>query len=192
MMRFTLSLLAFGLFVASILSMLGYSLPAHVKPVYANKPVTALTSCTVKIIFDGDTFGCDLNNDKRIQSPEEHIRMLGIDTPEMHYSKKNKTGKNQPYALEATRYVEELTLNKTVYLEFDQEKYDTHDRILAYVYLDPERKTMLNERLLDEGFATLMFIRVNRRYEPEFDQLAQQAQAKHRKIWSLPSSVSQN
>jgi endonuclease YncB( thermonuclease family) len=66
-------------------------------------------ACHVLTVYDGDTLGCDLNGNGRIERPQEEVRLLGIDTPEMHYSRKNPTygsanPTDEPYAKEASRW----------------------------------------------------------------------------------------
>jgi len=41
-------------------------------------------------VFDGDTFAADLNGDGRIAAPGEHVRLLYVDTPELHPSPKGQ------------------------------------------------------------------------------------------------------
>lgn len=180
MTRFTLGLMALFLFVASVVSVLEIPKPSSAAP----KPqLPKLTTCVVKVVYDGDTFGCDMDRDGRVTAQREHVRMLGIDASEMYYSRKNKTGKNQPYAAEATRLVERLTMNQKVYLETDQQPLDKYNRTLAYVYLDGDRKTMLNQLLLEKGLAKILFIGKNRRYEAPFTQQESQARARHTGLW---------
>ena len=60
------------------------------KPQDTPPPELARTACFVRVVFDGDTIGCDLDANGTIENPAEHVRMLGIDTPEMHYSLRKK------------------------------------------------------------------------------------------------------
>ncbi len=183
MIRFTLSILAIGLFIAAVLSVMGYTLkPGPGASGHGARPLIS-GSCVVRRIYDGDTIGCDMNGDGWINGPEEHIRLIGIDAPEMYYSPKNKSGVNQPYAEDATNLVKSETLTRRVYLEYDQDRIDKYHRILAYVYLDPQGQTMLNAQLLQRGLAKLMFIGANRRYEAEFETIKREAQAQHLGIW---------
>jgi micrococcal nuclease len=175
MTRFTLVLVGLALFVASLLAVMGYT-PRN--PAETLAEGQDLFACRVLEIYDGDTLGCDLDGSGKIDHQDEKVRLLGIEAPEMHYSRKNTTGKNEPFAAEAKALVKQSTLRRTVYLEFDQHRYDKYDRTLAYVYLDPEAKTMLNRMLLEQGLATVLFIGVNRRYEPDFIQIQQAARGK--------------
>lgn len=180
MAKLTITLVALILFAASLITVFGNT-KAPYQSAYQSTP---LTTCQVKVVYDGDTFGCDLDKNGKINGQEEHIRMIGIDSAEMHYSRKNQSGQDQPFAKEATQFVEQAILNRSVYLEFDQERFDTYNRTLAYVYLDAKRKQMLNQALLEKGLAKVFFIRVNRRYEPEFVQTEGLAQAKRLNFWA--------
>lgn len=150
----------------------------------------ALQSCRVLKIFDGDTLGCDLNGNHRIERPDELVRLIGIDAPEMHYSKKNKTGLDQPYAVEAMRLIETTALRQTVYLESDHRQRDRYGRVLAYIYLTPTDPVTLNERLLSAGYAVLLFIPPNEKYRNRFEEKLAQAQQHHQGLWRtvLPKS----
>ncbi len=166
-----------------MLSVLGYSLPNHANA----RPGASLESCRVIVVYDGDTFGCDFNGNHRIDGQDEHVRMLGIDATEMHYSRKNKAGKDQPYALAAKAFVSRTALRKTVYLERDIKPFDKYHRRLSYVYLDRNRKTMLNIRLLEHGLARVLFLGPNRRHEPAFIAVERQARKQHLNLWKTAS-----
>jgi micrococcal nuclease len=149
---------------------------------------SARTPCRVLTVYDGDTLGCDLNRDGRIERPEEEIRLLGIDTPEMHYSHKNPTygtahPQDEPFAPQASRWMETHAEHKTVYLEFDRRRQDKYGRTLAYVYpgtLDP---VSLNEGQLAEGYATILFIGQNRLHEQRFRQVEALARQRKLGVW---------
>jgi micrococcal nuclease len=139
--------------------------------------------CKVLTINDGDTLGCDLNQNGHLEAPQERVRLIGIDAPEMSYSRKNKTGQNQPYALEATNYLKENTLYKTVYLEQDDVLVDKYGRQLAYIYPSATAKRSFNETLLALGYAVTLFIPPNTRYQSSFEHTFAQAQAQHLGLW---------
>lgn len=122
---------------------------------------TERKSCYVLTVYDGDTLGCDLNNNHRVDPPEEQIRLLGIDTPERHYSKKNKTGVDAPMSVEASQFTEAQALHRTIYLESDLKTHDRYGRSLAYVYLSADAEDTLNEALLKNGLAKMLFIPPN-------------------------------
>jgi micrococcal nuclease len=87
----------------------------------------------VKRVIDGDTIV--VNNDT-------HIRLLGINTPE----------KGEKYYQEAKDFLNNLTLNKTVKLEYGKDKTDLYGRTLAYIILDEKN---INIEQVRNGFANL-------------------------------------
>lgn len=144
--------------------------------------------CKVLTVYDGDTLGCDLTGDGQITRPHEEIRLLGIDTPEMHYSKKNRTygsaqPTDEPFAKEASGWLVRHALRKTVFLEFDHRKADRYGRKLAFVYLTRDAQTSLNAELLRLGYARLLFLGKNRLYEREFKAIEQEARLYRRGLW---------
>ena len=144
----------------------------------------ARTPCVLLKVYDGDTVGCDLNGDHWIDNPGEHIRLLGIDAPEMHYSKKNKTGVDQPFALEATNWISRY-LRQTLYLEFDTRRIDRYGRLLAFIYTTPKAEVSLNEMLVSDGLAVTMFIPPNHKYDDRLQELSAQACHLHKGLWRL-------
>lgn len=157
------------------------------------------TSCKVLKVFDGDTVGCDLNNNQKLEKPKETIRLLGIDTPEMHYSKKNKNYQgslkvDEPFAKRSGQWTRQKLLNQFVALEFDQVRHDKYRRTLAYIYLckkvapcslkESVYPLSINEMLLRKGFAKVLLMGKNRRYEHRFVKAERLAQTNKDGIWS--------
>jgi len=116
----------------------------------------------VSKVYDGDTV---LLGDGR------RVRYLGINTPEYQ----------EPFYLKAKRFNESLTLGKEIRLEFDQERTDGYDRILAYVYVGNQ---MVNARLVAEGLAHAFFIGPNRKHNALLLQAQAAAKEKKSGIWS--------
>jgi micrococcal nuclease len=85
----------------------------------------------VERIIDGDTI---------VMNDNTHIRLLGINSPE----------KNEPYNIEATNFLSNLILNKTVTLEYGKDRTDLYGRTLAYVILDGKN---INVEQIKNGFA---------------------------------------
>ncbi len=180
MIRATLVLIGIFLFGITILSVTGITVRRNAMPEPAQPKLTA---CRVLTIYDGDTLGCDLNGDGKIKGQREHVRMLGIDAPEMHYSRKNTTGRDMPYAAEATRLLKQTTQGKLVYMEYDRQRLDKYNRTLAYVYQDKARQRMLNRELVEKGYAKVLFLGKNRRYETDFQTRQSIAQRQNLGIW---------
>jgi len=121
----------------------------------------------VKKVYDGDSI--ELEDGRR-------IRYLGVNAPEFQ----------EPFYLKAKRLNESLVLGREVRLEFDQERADRYDRILAYVYVGDQ---MVNAKLIQQGMAHAFFIGSSRRHNALLLRL--QAGAKQRKvgIWSARGGV---
>jgi len=105
------------------------------------------------------------------------VRYIGIDTPETHHPMKGveRAGKE---ASEANR---KLVDGKTVRLEFDVQEQDRYGRLLAYVYL--EEGTFVNAWLVENGYAVVMTIPPNVKYEALFRKLQREAREAGRGLW---------
>lgn len=147
-------------------------------------------ACRVLNVYDGDTIGCDLNKDGQIERPDEEIRLLGIDTPERSYSRKNLSYRtahptDEPYAKESSEWMEHQVFGKTVYLEYDLRRNDRYGRTLAFVYPSRQAKTSLNLQAIQLGYAKMLFLGKNRLYEDQFQQAEQKAQDAKVGLWGL-------
>jgi endonuclease YncB( thermonuclease family) len=150
--------------------------------------------CRVLTVYDGDTIGCDLDGNGKIERPQEEIRLLGIDTPERSYSRKNPTygtshPTDEPYAKASSEWMERQVSGKSVYLEYDLRQSDRYGRTLAFVYPSATAKKSLNEQAVTAGYAMMLFLGKNRLYEDQFIQAEQQARQAKRGLWGLPSAA---
>ena len=121
----------------------------------------------VKRIVDGDTIL--LANGRR-------VRYIGINTPETKHPYKGIEHMGE----EASLYNKKLVGQKWVRLEFDIEKIDKHDRLLAYVY---QGDTFVNAELVRNGYAEVYFIPPNIKYQELFFRLQRQARENKRGLW---------
>jgi micrococcal nuclease len=69
----------------------------------------------------------------------------------------------------AQEYMHSLLNNQQVRLEFDVERFDNYNRVLAYVYLMDN--TMINLTLLEKGYAKTMPIEPNTKYADIFSKM---------------------
>ena len=141
---------------------------------------------TVVSVTDGDTVDV-----RMADGSTDTVRLLGVDTPEVH-------GPTDPTEFEgvpnttaaraclravgenATEFTAGIVADRAVTLELDSvaDRRGGYDRLLAYVY---QGETHLNERLLEEGYARV--------YVTEFTQLerfrdaASTARAADRGVW---------
>ncbi len=137
----------------------------------------------VRRVIDGDTLQLETG---------ERVRLIGIDTPEMHESDKlyrdsHRTGEDirtiQELGRRAYEFTKKLVEGKRVSLEFDVEKHDKYGRLLAYVYLKKDG-TFVNAQIIQEGYASLMTIPPNVKYADLFLKLYQEARKNKRGLWN--------
>ncbi|MCZ6628434.1 MAG: thermonuclease family protein [SAR324 cluster bacterium] len=97
----------------------GQTLTLHAPPAYVN---------------DGDTFEADLSGNGRLEFPQERVRLLFVDTPELHDSYK---GRNMRFGLPAKAFLESMLARPPVTLIFDaRRRFDTYGRSLALLRAD--------------------------------------------------------
>lgn len=130
---------------------------------------------TVTRVVDGDTIEISPAIDGITD-----LRLIGVDTPET----KKPNCQIQPYGPEASSFTQTQLGGRQVGLEFDVEKTDRYDRLLAYVY--PPDGSMFNETLLEEGYARVATFPPNTRYVQRFETAEAGAEAAGLGIWSLP------
>jgi micrococcal nuclease len=135
----------------------------------------------VKRVVDGDTLKL---------SDGSAIRLIGVDTPEYHYS--NKLARDASRSREdvkaiqalgerAYEFTKGLAGGRTVRLEFDVVKRDKYGRLLAYVYLDDG--AFLNAKIIEEGYGQVMTIPPNVKYSALFLKLQREAREAGRGLW---------
>ena len=113
----------------------------------------------VSRVVDGDTLAILLNGHA------EKIRLIGVDTPELHESEKlhrdaQRSGQDiaqiQALGRQASDFVKTIVhTGDKVSLEFDQQERDRYGRLLAFVWLADGR--MLNEVIICAGHSFLAF-----------------------------------
>jgi len=131
-----------------------------------------------------------VDGDTLVLENSERVRLIGIDTPEMHESNKlNRDAQRSGQDVEAIKqlgresyeFTKKLVEGKRIRLEFDVERFDKYKRILAYVYL--EDGTFLNAKIVGEGYASLMTYPPNVKYADEFSKLYREAREAKRGLW---------
>ncbi len=132
-------------------------------------------------VVDGDTL--KLENGVR-------VRLIGIDTPEMHDSSKldkdsRRSGEDKSVIKRLGRqsyeFTRKLVEGKYVTLEFDVEKRDYYGRLLAYAYL--KDRTFVNAEIVKQGYASLLTYPPNVKYADLFLRLYQEARQNRRGLW---------
>lgn len=140
------------------------------------------TDILVKRVVDGDTL---------LLEDGERVRLIGIDTPEMHESKKlyrdaqhskQDISAIQKLGRQSYEFTKKLAEGKHISLEFDVEKRDRYNRILAYVYLK-DGGTFVNAEIVKQGYASLMTFPPNVKYADLFQSLYREARENRRGLW---------
>jgi micrococcal nuclease len=120
----------------------------------------------------------------------QRVRLIGIDTPEMHTSEKlyrqarrSKTDiqKIMELGRRAYQFTRNLVGGKRVRIEFDVEKYDKYGRLLGYIYL--KDGTFVNAKIVQEGYASLLTIPPNVKYVDLFRELYRESRENNRGLW---------
>jgi len=133
----------------------------------------------VSRVFDGETI--------RVLTTTgvvENVRYIGIDAPGPTPS--------DCFGPEATLYNRDLTLNRSVWLEFDELERDDAGNLMAYVYLDSEGQSMVNAIMLSQGLARTIDpseASPNLRYSGLFGQLQSAAEAEAIGLWNACPAV---
>ncbi len=119
---------------------------------------------------DGDTLLLD---------DHTRLRLLGVDTPETV----KPDWPVERFGPEAHDFTSAHVAGRRVRLEFDKERHDKYDRVLAYVYLDD---WLLNEELIRAGLGKAI---TNHPYSEamkrRFRAAQDEARRARRGIWSV-------
>ncbi len=125
-------------------------------------------------VVDGDTIVVNIEGNDR------NIRLIGIDAPESVADEDYK--ENTEEGRLASQYTSQLLDGKKVYLEYDKELYDSYGRKLCYVYLK-DGNTLVNEVILENGYARTMTIEPNVKHEKRLSAAEQKAQKDGAGLW---------
>lgn len=146
--------------------------PVAPPPPPSPPPPTSLpvkqTARVVRVI-DGDTIEVD------IQGRRYRVRYIGVNAPEA----------NQPLGPEATVKNRELVEGKTVLLEKDVSETDRYGRLLRYVWVGT---LLVNAELVRLGYAQVMTMPPDVKYQQILLSAQREAQANHRGLWASPPS----
>jgi micrococcal nuclease len=128
----------------------------------------------VEWVIDGDTIDID------IAGREERVRLIGIDTPELH----TETGEPECMAREAREFTASLVPSGTeVRLERDVVGRDDYGRLLAYLYRRDD-DVLINELIVAGGYARPLTIAPNDAHRDRFVAAAHAAEAADIGLWS--------
>ena len=139
--------------------------------------LTAMDKVRIDRVVDGDTFIV-----YRKDRPQR-LRLIGLDAPES-YSHHDPDLRTHP-GESVSRIVEAWLDGREVYLQFDKEKHDPYERLLAYMWLDEH--TMVNEVLVRQGLVWQHRYPPNTRFNDYFEELEALAKNQGRGIWGNAS-----
>ena len=123
-------------------------------------------------VIDGDTV--ELEYEGALTS----VQLIGVNAPETVHPGKPV----EPYGKEATAFLQKLLLYKFVYFEFDRNKRDRYDRLLAYVYRDSD-DLFVNVELIRQGYGKTD-ARFPFKYMKLFQYHESQARTARKRLWS--------
>lgn len=129
-----------------------------------------LEEATVVDAVDGDTV------DVRLDHRTERVRLIGVDTPELH----DPRPAVRQLAREAARFTRTHLVGRRVGLELDVQTHDRYGRLLAYVWSSGR---LYNLVLLEEGYARVLTVPPNVRYAERFLACERLSRAERRGLW---------
>jgi micrococcal nuclease len=108
-------------------------------------------------------------------------RVIDWDTLELSTGEKVRLiGPVEAFGKEASAFAKQLVEGKQVRLEFDVQRRDQYQRLLAYVYVG---EVMLNAELVRQGYAQVATFAPNVKYQGLFLKLQQEAREAKRGLW---------
>lgn len=164
-----IGLLALLLSAISISTLPAQTLDLQTKQAGSTPPTTpTLIEARVIKVIDGDTI---------ILEDGSRVRLIGIDTPEIG------DASHQPecYARRAADLARSLVEGKVVRLEKDTSDKDKYNRFLRYVWIGD---TMVNNYLVQNGFAVSLTIPPDVRYSTKLKESENQARSGALGLWS--------
>ncbi|MDP2156119.1 MAG: thermonuclease family protein [Nitrospirota bacterium] len=125
-------------------------------------------SVYIEKVVDGDSV------EANIRGKKEQIRFIGIDAPELS---------QKPWGKRSRKFLEELISASgwQVRIEYDVEKRDKYDRILAYLWGRDHK--LINEEMLSNGYAVLFTFPPNVKHVDRLKAAQVIARENKRGIW---------
>jgi len=136
-------------------------------------------------VIDGDTIEVTLNG------RTESVRLIGIDTPEIHSENEPEYFQGVPetregekclekWAEKSTDYVEKRLDTENVRISYEGDRRDQYGRLRAHVYL-PGSEDTLNYELVKKGYANVFPVEFEQR--EEFQEAEKRAIGKEQGLW---------
>ncbi len=126
-------------------------------------------------VHDGDTISIRVSGFAKLPIKTERVRLIGIDAPEL---------RQEPWGWLAKKQLKKLISESdwVVNVEFDVEQRDKYGRLLGYLWGKDGR--MINETMLESGYAVLFTLPPNVKYAGRFTAVQKRAKAARAGIWS--------
>ena len=149
------------------------------------KPYIIRTIICLLFIFSPQTSSADIWNqvkwgvdgDTVVLDDGQKVRYIGINAPELAHENQDA----EPYAQASKRFNALLVNRRKVRLEFDRERFDRYQRLLAYIFL--KNGNFVNAEILSNGYAYLLKLRPNLKYNSILLQSQRSAMSAKRGIW---------
>jgi len=144
-----------------------------------------LASASIVRVVDGDTIVVRLADGRSTR-----VRLIGIDTPELHPSQKltrdaQRSGKDaaaiQALGAQASEFTKKHLTGRKVEMERDAAALDRYGRTLAYVWVGDE---LYNLVIVREGYAGLLTIPPNVKYADALATCHRAAREGRRGLWA--------
>ena len=134
----------------------------------ALRPQDALVTATVQQVISGNTL--EVIVPSLANNQIQRVRLIGFDAP---------TPAQRPWGKAAMDFLRQVD-KESIQLEFDQERQDSYDRLLAYVW---HNGALLNLAMVAEGHALMDSRLPNIRYEDELRRGQESARLQGLGIW---------
>lgn len=151
------------------------------QPAYAEECVSAhfREEAMIKSVIDGDTV---------ILTDDRHIRLIGINTPEINHE--NIQLSDAGALIAKAGLVELLNNQKSVHLTYGKQRFDRHKRTLAHLYL--KNGLNIQAELLRQGLAMPLRIAPNLSLADCYNKASLSARHKNLGLWTLSQYQTQH
>jgi micrococcal nuclease len=126
-------------------------------------------------VIDGDTISIKAESFAGFPLRIETVRLIGLDAPEL---------KQDPWGRRAKKHLKKLVSesNWVVNVEFDVQQRDRYGRLLGYIW-NRQNKSLINEKMLEDGYAVLSVSQSNILYDARFAEADKKARAVKAGFW---------
>ena len=131
------------------------------------------TAGVVVRVVDGDTVRV------RIGDTTRTVRYIGVDTPE-------SVKPNEPvqcFGKQASAFNSRLVTGRRVRLEYGRERLDRYGRLLAYVYISGQRRSV-NAAIVAAGYGRVLAIAPNTAHLRAYLRLERRARSRRLGLWA--------